>query len=137
VRAGPLRVAAALVVRDGRVLVQTRPAGRSWPGWWEFPGGKLDPGEDARAAAVREVREETGLEVAAGEALHEVAWQYPGADVHVTFVACTPCEPGDGRPLEGQVLRWVDADELGALSFLPANASLLPLLAARLRLTSP
>jgi len=136
----PLQVGAALVIHDGRVLVQTRPAGRSWEGTWEFPGGKLEPGEDIRACVEREVLEETGLVVTAGEPLHEVAWEYPGALVDVTFLACTPrvATPGKGPlvlPLEGQVLRWVGPDELQELTFLPANASLLPLLAARLRLT--
>jgi mutator protein MutT len=144
----PRRVAAALVIHAGHVLVQTRPAGRSWQGWWEFPGGKLEAGEDAAACAEREVLEETGLAVVAGEVLHEVRWEYPGALVHVSFVLCAPrlfvaagalpdSRPmPDAQPMEGQRLRWVGADELGSIAFLPANASLLPLLAARLALSS-
>jgi len=136
----PLEIAAALVIHDGRVLVQTRPAGRSWEGTWEFPGGKLEPGEDVRACVEREVLEEAGLVVTAGEPWHEVTWEYPGALVHVVFLACVPrvAAPGalpSARPIEGQELRWVGPDELQELPFLPANASLLPLLAARLRLT--
>ncbi|HTE05810.1 MAG TPA: NUDIX domain-containing protein [Planctomycetota bacterium] len=137
-----LRVAAALVLHAGRVLVQTRPAGRTWEGWWEFPGGKLEPGEDVAGCAEREVLEETGLAVTAGAVLHEVRWERPASAVHVSFVLCAPRAPvaaaalPEAHPREGQRLSWASADELGALRFLPANASLLPLLAARLRLSS-
>jgi 8-oxo-dGTP diphosphatase len=127
-------VAAALVIRGARVLVQTRPEGRSWPGWWEFPGGKVEAGESVLACAERECLEELGLPVRALAPLHAVRWETPGALVHVTFVLCEPhAESDEPRPLEGQRLQWASAEELPALTFLPANASLLPLLDARLR----
>lgn len=135
----PVPIAAAVVLHAGRVLVQTRPAGRSWSGHWEFPGGKLEPGEDAAAAAVRECREELGLPVRVLEPLHTVEWSYPGARVRVSFLLCElRDEPGAARtpqlrPAEGQDVRWADADELSRLQFLPANAGLLALLIARLR----
>ncbi len=136
----PREVAAALVIHAGRVLVQTRPAGRSWQGTWEFPGGKLEPGEEVRACAEREVLEEVGLVVTAGALLHDITWEYPGALVHVNFVLCTPHGAAAGgvpeaRPLEAQSLCWAGPEDLQQLDFLPANASLLPLLMARLRLT--
>lgn len=123
------RVAAAVVLRAGRVLVQTR-AGGPWAGHWEFPGGGIEPGEDAAAAVVRECREELDLEVRALEALHEVEWTYPTARVHVTFVRCEAL--GEPRGAEGQDLCWAGPAELGALRFLPANAGLVELLRARL-----
>ena len=127
-------IAAAVVLHAGRVLVQTRGPGRSWSGHWEFPGGKLEPGEDAAAAAVRECREELGLEVAVLEPLHSTEWSYPGVRVRVSFLLCE-LRAGSAapRPTEGQELRWADADELARLRFLPANAGVLALLVARLR----
>ena len=128
----PLPVAAAVLLHAGRVLVQTRPAGAHYAGFWEFPGGKLEPGESPAAGAERECREELGLEVRARETLCEVEWSYPGRRVRVHFVRCE----ADGVPapeaLDGQLLRWADADDLGTLRFLPANAEVLELLAARL-----
>jgi 8-oxo-dGTP diphosphatase len=124
------RIAAAVVLRAGRVLVQTR-AGGPWAGFWEFPGGGIEPGEDAAAAAVRECREELALEVRALETLQSLEWAYPSARVHVTFVECEA--QGEPRAMEGQQVRWASADELTALRLLPANAALVGLLVQRLR----
>lgn len=128
------RIAAAVVLRAGRVLVQTR-AGGAWAGFWEFPGGGIETGEDAAAAAVRECREELALDVRALQPLHAVEWAYPSARVHVTFVECEA--QGEPRPTQGQQVRWASADELPALRFLPANAALVGLLVERLRAGSP
>jgi 8-oxo-dGTP diphosphatase len=125
-----LAVAAAVVVHAGRVLVQTRPEGSHYAGYWEFPGGKLEPGEDTAECAVRECAEELGLAVTAGDELHRVGWTYPGRSVDVTFVLCTAIEAEpDPQPCEGQQLRWADVDDLQALQFLPANAEVLAILA--------
>ncbi len=126
-------VAAAVVVEGDRVLVQTRPAGRTYAGWWEFPGGKQEPDEDGPACAQRECREELGLAVRVLQPLHTVAWEYPGARVRVTFYLCAPA-PGAAppEPVEGQELRWADVAALAELRFLPANAEVLELLRARL-----
>jgi len=125
----PRRIAAAVVLRAGRVLVQTR-AGGPWAGWWEFPGGGLEPGEDEAAAAVRECREELGLQVRALAPLHAVEWSYPTTRVHVTFVLCEG--EGEPHPTEGQEVLWAGPRELETLRFLPANAEVLALLRERL-----
>ncbi len=131
---GRTQVAAAVVVADDRVLVQTRPEGRRYAGWWEFPGGKLESGEDIDACVVRECHEELDLAVEPVEHLLAEEWSYPGHEVHVTFVLCRLGEPGADAPraVEGQALRWADVDDLANLRFLPANARLLTLLIARL-----
>ena len=129
----PIPIAAAVVLHEGRVLVQTRGPGRSWSGHWEFPGGKLEPGEDAAAAAIRECREELGLEVRVLEPLDTVEWTYPGARVRVEFFLCAPVGAPSPLATEGQQLLWADADALLTLPFLPANARVLTLLASRLR----
>jgi 8-oxo-dGTP diphosphatase len=125
----PRRIAAAVVLRGGRVLVQTRPEG-AWAGFWEFPGGGVEPGEDEAAAAVRECREELGLEVRALSTLHAVEWSYPTTRVHVSFVLCEG--EGEPRPAEGQDVCWAGPRELATLNFLPANAEVLALLRERL-----
>ncbi len=124
------RIAAAIVLRGGRVLVQTRPSG-AWAGWWEFPGGGIEPGEDAAAAAVRECREELALEVRAVAPFHVVEWAYPTTRVHVSFILCE--SDGEPRATAGQQVLWAGPRELQTLRFLPANAEVLERLRSRLQ----
>jgi 8-oxo-dGTP diphosphatase len=136
---GVTRVAAAVVVHEGRVLVQTRPPGSHYAGFWEFPGGKIERGEDAGACAVRECHEELGLPVRVREDLIAVDWAYPGRRVRVTFILCD-LEPGhapEPRAIEGQAVRWADGRDLAELEFLPADAEVLKLLRARRDLARP
>ena len=126
----PRRIAAAVVLRAGRVLVQTRAEG-PWAGYWEFPGGGLEPGEDESLAVVRECREELDLQVRALSPLHVTEWSYPTARVHVTFLLCEA--EGEPRALEGQQVHWATPQDLETLRFLPANAEILSLLRERLR----
>lgn len=128
-----IAVAAAVVVHDDRVLVQTRPRGAHYEGHWEFPGGKVEPGESAEACAVRECGEELAVDVRPLGELRRVRWSYPGRRVVVTFVECALCD-ADARPdpQDGQLVRWADADDLATLSFLPANAEVLADLRERL-----
>jgi len=129
-----VRVAAAVIRRGDRVLVQARPEGSHYAGHYEFPGGKLEPGEDARACCVRECAEELDLRVEVTCVLDEVRWRYPERHVHVTYLACRPRRPADEpRPREGQTLLWADAEALSRLRFLPANAGVLARLDAELR----
>ncbi|MGQ0553510.1 MAG: TrmH family RNA methyltransferase [Planctomycetota bacterium] len=133
----PRLVAAAVVLHAGRVLVQTRPAGKSWAGTWEFPGGKLEAGEEPGRCAERECREELGLSVRAGEVLEVVDWDYLDRRVRVHFVLCTLATPAAAalpalEPREGQEARWIGAGELSERAFLPASAPVLQRLAARL-----
>src|SRR4249919_1966117 len=94
------------VIRDalGRVLLARRTEGRDLAGLWEFPGGKVEPGESPEAALVRELREELGIEAVAGDALIRVPQHYPDKrlvlDVrHVHFT-------GTPKGLDGQALAW-------------------------------
>ncbi len=130
---GPLAIAAAIIERAGRVLVQTRPPGSSWAGHWEFPGGKLEAGESAADCAVRECREELGLAVRVRGPLHVTTWSYPRRTVRVEFLLCEALDAdAQPEPRDGQQLRWADLQDLRRLPFLPANADVLALLAARL-----
>ena len=130
-------VAAAVIVHDGRVLVQTRPAEGRFQGWWEFPGGGREEGESLAECARRECLEEVGLAITTGETLHRVEWSYPGRRVRVDFLLCAAeAPPAAGEPQaearEGQrELRWVPVPELGDLKMLPANAEVVALLRER------
>ena len=88
---GIVRVAAAVIVgRDGRVLLAQRPFGKACAGYWEFPGGKLEPGESAEQAIVREVREELGVNATPLELLETVTHDYAhGTRVEIVFVKCS------------------------------------------------
>ena len=126
-------VAAAVIAHKGKVLVQTRPEAGRYQGYWEFPGGGREPGESAQACAFREVEEEVGLGITVLRSLDVVDWSYPGVRVRIEFMLCTPqdAEP-EVHAREGQELRWVDGDELGALQFLPASQAVVDSLRVQL-----
>ena len=85
----PVRVVAAVVFRGAQVLMTLRPPGARHAGLWEFPGGKIEPGETAELALVREVEEELGVVATPLERLGETRYAYPGGpDVEITFVRC-------------------------------------------------
>lgn len=109
---------AAVVQRDGRYLVCRRPAHKRHGGLWEFPGGKLHPGETLADALRRELREELGVEgTPRGEPLLEVA--DPGSEFVIVFV---PAEvAGEPVCLEHSELRWADVSELGELALAPSD----------------
>lgn len=127
-----IHVAAALLVRDGRLLVQERTDGGRWQGWWELPGGGLESGEDAPAAAVRECAEELDLAVRAVALLATRDWVRDDLTVRVGFVHCATPEAREPRPCLGQRLLWADALALESLRLLPGNRAALPELLPRL-----
>ena len=108
-----LVTAAALVDRNGRVLVQQRPEGKSMAGLWEFPGGKIEPGETPETALVRELAEELGIDVQASD-LHAATFaSEPLAARHLLMLLYI-CREWRGEPdaLEGGAVRWVTLTEL-------------------------
>jgi len=125
--------AAALLDISGRVLVQKRPEdGRELAGLWEFPGGKVEPGEAVDAALARELREELGIAVTP---VHLVPLSFShmranGGDLLLLLFACREWQ-GDLRPLPGHDLVWLYPSELDGLPMPPAD---LPLVAALRRL---
>jgi 8-oxo-dGTP diphosphatase len=122
-RSGPLVIVGAAIVADGRVLGCERAAPPETAGRWEFPGGKVEPGEDELDALVRECEEELGVIIAVGERL--------GGDVPVAHgwavlkVWLATLVEGQPQPLEHRSLRWLGADELDAVPWLPADAPLV------------
>ena len=124
-------VAAAVIEADGRYLITRRVKGHL-EGFWEFPGGKVRPGETLPECLRREVREELGVEVSVGEKLETVTWHYPERTVVLHFFRCSPVG-GEITPQEGQAFAWVAPDELERYPFPPADAALI----RRLRGASP
>ncbi len=120
----PIPVAAGLIFRDGQLLIAQRPAGKHLAGLWEFPGGKLEPGESWAAGLQRELREELGTEVDVGELFEEVVHRYPTKTVHLRFYVCRWLR-GEPQPLECAAVAWVTAAELAQYEFPPADAQLL------------
>ena len=114
------------VVQDeaDRLLVGRRPTGKVYAGKWEFPGGKIESGESAWQALVREFSEELDLVVREGHVLFTLRHEYPDRRVSLDVWQVTRFE-GIARPLEGQEIRWVSLNELDRLDFLEGNRELL------------
>jgi len=126
-------VAAALVDIDGRVLLQQRPEGKSLAGLWEFPGGKIEPGETPEAALIRELEEELAIVVPHACFAPAVFASAPLGDRHLLLLLyITRKWVGVPRALEATALRWVRPAEMHSLSMPPADRPLIGLLEALL-----
>ena len=116
-------VTAAVIDRDGRLLVTRRPQGVHLEGYWEFPGGKCDAGESLDACLARELREELDVEARVGEEMFVTTHAYADRSVELHFFRCDL--QGEPRPQLGQEMRWAPRDELATLEFPPADAELI------------
>ena len=129
--AGPvvLVAAVALVDVDGRVLVQQRPEGRAMAGLWEFPGGKVEPGETPEACLIRELKEELGIDVTAACLAPFTFASHAYDDFHLLMplYLCRRWE-GTVRPQEGQATRWLRPARLADLPMPPADVPLVAML---------
>jgi len=117
----------AVIIQDGLVLCAQRGEGGSLAGLWEFPGGKLDPGERPEDALVRELREELGVEVC-GPCLAPLTFaSHAYEDFHL-LMPLYVCRRWQGlvRPREGQAVKWVRARKLRDFPMPPADAPLIP-----------
>ena len=126
-----IEVVAALLSAGDRILICRRPEGKAQGGLWEFPGGKIEPGETGAAALARECREELDVALDVGEPLADVVQDYPGKRIHLTLYAAH-IAAGEPRGLEHSELRWVLARELGEFDWCPADAKLLEKLRGRI-----
>ena len=121
-------VAAAVIERNGEFLLAQRPEGKPYSGYWEFPGGKIEPGEDAREALVRELREELGIEVREATPWITRMHAYTHATVRLHFYRVVAWD-GEPQPLEDQAIRWQRSGATDVAPMLPANAPVLAALA--------
>jgi len=123
-----LVVTAAVVERDGRFLVTRRLAGVHLEGYWEFPGGKCDPGESLQDCLRRELREELAVDAEIGEEILSTSHTYPERRVELHFFTVTLA--GEPAPQQGQEMQWIGRDRLRELELPPADDELVALLVA-------
>ncbi|MCK5359064.1 MAG: Nudix family hydrolase [Gammaproteobacteria bacterium] len=120
-----LKVAVAIIqAKDGRILFAERPAGKACAGEWEFPGGKIEPGETARQALFREIEEELAIHITQARPWITVTHVYPHATVLLHFFIVTAWT-GDEHGMEGQKLSWQDVSNLTIAPLLAANAPVI------------
>lgn len=123
---GRINVVAAVIRKDGMFFATQRGYGEQKDGW-EFPGGKVESGEDFREALVREIREELSVEIHPGDEICAVEYDYPNISIRMT---CYLAELTEGSPilLEHEAAKWLSADEIDAVDWLPADRLVLPFL---------
>lgn len=124
-----LVAACALIDADHRVLLAERPAGKPMAGLWEFPGGKVEPGETPEAALIRELHEELGIDTHASclAPLTFASHSYPEFHLLMPLFACRRWQ-GTPQSREGQGLKWVRAGDLRDYPMPPADLPLIPIL---------
>lgn len=120
-------VAAALIWDNGRFLICQRPAHKTRGLLWEFVGGKLEPGETAAEALVRECREELDVTVAPQDVFCEVTHEYPDITVHLTLFNAVIAQ-GTPRLLEHNDMKWITPAEIPEYDFCPADEEILRML---------
>lgn len=118
-----IEVAAAIIIKDNKVFVTQRGYGEFKDGW-EFPGGKLEPGESAREALVREIREELDVDIRVGRFIETVEYDYP--EFHLTM-HCFICELLSEEIVlkEHEDARWLKEEEMNTVDWLPADIGVI------------
>jgi mutator protein MutT len=122
-------VAAALIFDRGKLLITQRRPDDHLPNLWEFPGGKVEPGETFAACLVREIREELGIEISVHQQFEDLTHSYPEKKVRLCFFNCRLIS-GEPKPIHVQDLRWVTREELRHYEFPAADGKLIDRLMA-------
>ncbi|MBR5399784.1 MAG: (deoxy)nucleoside triphosphate pyrophosphohydrolase [Bacteroidales bacterium] len=118
-----IEVVAAVIVRDGRVFATQRGYG-DFKDFWEFPGGKMEPGENREDALKREIREELEAEISVDSFIDTVEYDYPKFHLILHCFLCS-LETKEVHLLEHESSRWLSADELDSVDWLPADLSVI------------
>ena len=113
-------VTAALICKNGKVLIAKRPKGSHLEGFWEFPGGKQEKGESLRVCLEREITEELGIEIKAGKLFSLVRHDYNHKVISLHTFNCTLLV-GEPKALQCQEVRWVDPERLYEFEFPPPD----------------
>ncbi|HBC85989.1 MAG TPA: hypothetical protein DCZ94_03445 [Lentisphaeria bacterium] len=130
-KSGLIRVCAAVIRDNGRILVCTRPAGKHLEGLWEFPGGKTDPGETDEQCLRREIKEELSLDVIVLDQIFSTEYSYPGKTVEIIFYRAFQEEPLQRiHVTEKQEYEWMDVTGLAKLELVPADVGFAEWLAS-------
>ena len=118
-----IEVVAAIIIKDGEVFATKRGYGE-FKGWWEFPGGKIESGECPEDALVREIREELDAEIAVGDLLETVEWDYPNFHLTMHCFLCTLLSESVSLN-EHAAAAWLGRESLHSVKWLPADEGLL------------
>lgn len=122
-----IEVVAGVIRNEAGEVLATRCPLHKHNGGWEFPGGKIEPGEQPQAAVVRELQEELNIRVQVGSLLHTIEWDYPTFHLRMFCYACT-LVGGELSLREHTESRWLNRDSLHSVDWLPADVDLLPVL---------
>ena len=114
------QVAAAIAIEGGKVLVTRRAAGQSLAGFWEFPGGKVEPGEDVQSCIVRELHEELGVASTAGEIIDSSEYSYPGGAISLIAIEVSLHSTNFILSVHDNHA-WIDLGDLLTLHLAPAD----------------
>lgn len=125
--------AAVIWNQTGQMLIDRRKIGGTMGGLWEFPGGKIEPGETVEACIVREIQEELAIEIAVGEHLISIEHTYPTFHLTLTVHHCQHIS-GVPQPIESEEIRWVNISNLSNYQFPAANIEIINALQAVSRL---
>ena len=125
-----VEVVAAVLIHNGLVFATQRGYGEFNDGW-EFPGGKVEAGESPEEALRREIREELEVEVNVGDLIDTIEYDYPAFHLSMKCYACT-IAGGSPHLLEHEAARWLTADQLDSVAWLPADITLIPKIAGLL-----
>ena len=123
-----IEVTAAIIIQDGKVFATQRGYG-DWKGWWEFPGGKMEPGETPQEALTREIHEELDAEIEIGGLLDTVEWDYPAFHLTMHCFLCTLISESMHLN-EHEDAVWLSAETLYSVKWLPADEGLIPKIAS-------
>ena len=123
---------AAAVIRDGDQIFATQRGYGDYKDGWEFPGGKIEPGETPQQALVREIKEELDTEIVVGDFLAAIEYDYPAFHLSMQCFWCTITE---GTPVlkEHEAARWLDVESIGSVAWLPADLSIIELIREQLK----